>query len=176
MDPGRAGGHARADGRLSLDGKRAGIAKAWVACWAAVEQVRTADQADERRRLERTLFGVDGKDPTALIVHRDAADRAEATKDPAQASALLTRATRSGDKVLGRAVLRVALDRGWSQAAEEWIKQNPAWANDVHAMLEERTRSRIDRAPSVLADSMFGSVDRPAGHLSDASIESLAKQ
>jgi hypothetical protein len=171
----------RSNRNLSPEGKRAAIATEWVKARATVEQSRAtveAAKADERRMLEHDLFGVGTKDPAAVIAHRDAGDRAEAVESPAEAVGLLARASRSGDKALGRAILRVALDRGWMRVAEEWIAENPVWAHDVRPLLQERMASRGARARAVLADSMFATVAKPLelNTLSDADLERLAQE
>ncbi len=159
----------RADRRLSPDGKQAAIASAWLKSHRAVTELRDRDRetkADERRRREQRLFGVDAKDPAAVITFRDGLDRAEATQNAEQASALLARAMRSGDAALARGVLQVALDRNWFQVAGEWSAENRSWADDVRAMVEERSvGGTAQRHCAVRFDARRGP---PAGRVGQA--------
>lgn len=83
-----------------------------------------AARADRQRQLERTLFGTGdlAGDPASLsISRRDAIDRAARLKDERDALALLARAEASGDAVLSRAVVQVAVEQRWMGVANAWL-------------------------------------------------------
>lgn len=89
----------------------------------AVARAKTA-RADRRRQLERQLFGTGdlAGDPASLAIsRRDAIDRAARLGNERDALALLARAEASGDTVLSRAVVQVAVEQRWMGVANTWL-------------------------------------------------------
>lgn len=104
----------RANKDLSDEGKRRQIAREWKAhskAMGAARQEAVADIAVRRRRLERKAFGAPPE--TTQADYRDALGRADALATADAAHAALSRAQRTGDAVLARAVATVAAERGW---------------------------------------------------------------
>ena len=78
----------------------------------ALRRLAESTQAAERRDAGR-VFGTDGLagDAASLMIsRRDAADRVAAATNSSELRELLTRATRSGDEVLARAVAEKAVE------------------------------------------------------------------
>ncbi|MGB3285306.1 hypothetical protein [Mycolicibacter algericus] len=83
------------------------------------EFVTTA--ADTRRKLAQQLFGLPaGADPAAVLVFRDAEDRAAKITDPDELAPLLARATDRGDAVMAKAIAAHADAHGWTEFAAAW--------------------------------------------------------
>jgi hypothetical protein len=84
-------------------------------------------QHSERRDAGR-VFGTDGVagDPASLIVsRRDAADRVASVKQASQLRDLLSRATKSGDEILARAVAERAVENGDAATLNAFLADRP---------------------------------------------------
>jgi hypothetical protein len=172
----------RADTRLSPDGKRIALAKAWSSTKVTTDRLRqeaTEAQERERRRLEARLFSIKDQDPAQAVNYRDALDRAQRAQTPDAAAGLLTQAERTNDSLLGRAVLQVAVDRwahpGWQRVARAWMAQHPSSADYVEGYVETITD---DASPAArLVQSFHSNLDKPQeiSHLSDQEVHILAE-
>lgn len=159
--------HVLADPTLSDEGKQQKIATAREQANANIrglQEEATAQQAAERQRLERLLFG-----PPALLSsnvsdrlaqdasYRDALDRARRT-DPGRPESLLdllTQAERTGDRLLSRAAMVVGFERDHVDVLNTWSAANPSYEADVDRLYElshpdDRTSSGLRE---VLADA-----------------------
>ncbi|WP_222106475.1 hypothetical protein [Mycobacterium simulans] len=114
--------------------------------------------AAKKRSLERSLFGlssVTSSDPGQIIAYRDAQVRAaKLTGD--QAEAVFASAMRSDDKALAAAVLGKALENGWSNIIDQYVKQNPSASEQLKDLAKLRdydafgaTLSYATMAPSL---------------------------
>jgi hypothetical protein len=81
-----------------------------------------ARKQELRLQAHRAAFGSIGQGADA-IAYRDAADRAAAAGDERAALTLMTRAIRSEDAVLARAVAAEANTRGWREPLQLWAEQ-----------------------------------------------------
>lgn len=121
---------------LSDDGRRRQLAKARVAAETAMREARKkrgADIASREESLLRALFGnTNARDATSVVSFRDAQDRAARLKKPDEAQDLLTRARRSGDVLLARAIGMHAWEQVASRPAgmNAWGAVLDAWAQD----------------------------------------------
>ncbi len=137
----------RARKDLSEEGRRRQIAKARTDADAAMREIAKADQADREKRyasLIRQIFqNPKSYDSTAVVSYRDAQDRAAALKNAEEATALLSRARFTGDRLLAQAVAMRALD-----GAMRDTLGNTGWAADggvsVHVDSGACSRTKAD--------------------------------
>lgn len=145
----------RANTRLTDDGRREQIAKAYLDARDQMDSLRaarTSKLASRTAGLERTLFGIK---PTSsaqdVISARDAADRVDALAlgDVAGLSALLDRAIRIGDTVLAKECLR----RGWDERSDHIIeKYSAAYPRDSVALEQLAQLAHDDDSGTLAAD------------------------
>lgn len=160
-------GKIRRNPLLSDQGKRQAMAELYDATRRQVDAERraaAATAAARRQQLERQLF----RDTDAgSLSARDAADRADQIKTPAEALRLLKRCERTGDDALARAIFRRAWDAGaeeltnsaWGQVATTYLDRH---APQLRPVAEELAKildgeTRIARA----TEAMETSVNRP---------------
>lgn len=171
----------RNDDNLSDEGKRRAVARAYTTATRALEDIRgrASDQrATDSAAAARQVYGITdlirpGMDPgTAAVSFRDAQDRLASVTDVTEAEALLSRAERSGDYVLGRAVAAHAVDMGWTHLTSAYGHGHPTWAK----ALEEYTGTRSNVASRLQEEAYTGRPARPAelGYLSDREAAALA--
>lgn len=130
----------RADTRLSDDGKRHEIAKAYTATREAITAITGGVKARDEKRmatLRKQMFDVGSTDPSAVISYRDALDRAE-NANHTQALELLARAAATGDQMLSKAVLA----RAWHAVGENG-PEAARW-NDVLRRYAEHNPQMVD--------------------------------
>lgn len=128
----QAATNIRADSSLSDSGKVDRLADEWTKAATGTVAARVAHvqaRATRQAELRRSLFGLtyrQGEDRgQAAVGYRDAVERAERTKTPAEAQALLERARMTGDDVQARAVGLVAAERAWSDVLLAWVDKRP---------------------------------------------------
>ncbi len=113
-----------ANTNYSRDGKIALIAEAILEARAqgvALRDEFVTTSEDTRRKLAQRLFGLPaGADPAAVLVFRDAEDRAAKVTDPDELAPLLARATDRGDAVMAKALAAHAEAHGWTEVAAAW--------------------------------------------------------
>jgi hypothetical protein len=112
---------------LNAAGRRQAIAKTLI---AQREKVRTLRSNFEvynegtRAEMSAKLFGIPkGADPSTVLIHRDAADRAAQLDKIDDATATLKRALEHGDTVLARAVAAHAHGKRWDQVVTAYAEQ-----------------------------------------------------
>lgn len=87
--------------------------------------------AENKQRLSRTIAGTVGSDPTSVISFRDATERAERFKNDDEALEGMTRALKTRDGELAKAILNVSLDKGWRRAVDPYLAENPSTAEAI---------------------------------------------
>ena len=91
--------------------------------------------------LERSIFGYSSStNPSENISRRDAEDRAERLEEAGEATALLARAERVNDPHLAQAVVRRAVDQGWTRVLDAYNNEHPGTGEKLQAL------SRIQNA------------------------------
>lgn len=159
----------RNDPRLSEDGKRAEIAAAWLTFQQQSAQLRALDEqqrAAEIQRLEGRIFRPDGSGVTAAeraarqMSFRDALRDAEQLPDDEAGTRRMHTALRSGDDDLARAVLSVALDRGWPDTANRYLETHTVLQNDLERLWDLR-REQTDMRSLVSRELRLSSEQRP---------------
>jgi hypothetical protein len=124
----------RRDGRLSPAGRQRALAQQVLTTRGALRQLRADSDTrgvQRRRELETALFGPRGAlTGMDTLSARDAADRADACKTPAEALRLLRRAELAGDTILARALF----SRAWGGYSDA----EPGWADISRTYLEHR--------------------------------------
>jgi hypothetical protein len=118
-----------ADTRLSPEGKKEQVLAMAADARAAMAKLRAEEDklvTDKLASLERTVMGSVGSLPSDVISYRDAQDRAERIESSDEASRLMARALRSGDKTLASAIAHKALDSGYREAYNAFAAENPA--------------------------------------------------
>lgn len=174
----------RADKTLSDDGRRAHLARAYLAAKRDMQQVLDKDSAarDKRHReAEEALFGfhdvvpwtVAHNDPAVAISRRDATDRAGALKTPTEALSLLARANASGDRILGKAVAAHAYEQGWTAVIDAYAQREPAFADKVAQLDQAR-----GGGAGLFAESMAYSLPRPSelGHADEHAVAQMVAE
>ena len=120
-----------ADPAFSAEGKRAQLSELNESTKNQLQALKAKEMQlveDEIDRLERLLDAKAGNTSSDIIAFRDAQDRAERVSDPEEASSILARAERTGDKTLAHAVFRKAVDSGWTTTIQAFTKANPELA------------------------------------------------
>lgn len=87
-----------------------------------------------RDQLDRELRGSQPSAANSVLLRRDAADRARRIKDEAEALAVMTDATRSGDDSLAHAVGYRARQSGWVDALDAYREAQPGSADTAAAL------------------------------------------
>lgn len=134
---GAALNRARADKLLSDEGRALAIGRAWLDARARfdaeVTRLRERGTADLLAAQEQ-MFGsgsLAGDRATLAVSMRDALDRAEKLRSPADALGVLERALSTGDETLARAVVRVAWERtdtatpAWGEVVDKYLAARP---------------------------------------------------
>jgi hypothetical protein len=171
-----------ADPTLSVLGRRRAGARAYQAAKGDIATLRKAaadHYTSEATRHERVLFGIATSNPTAVIAHRDAQDRAARIKTPAEAVELLRRAERAQDESLAQAVMEVAWQRasdvapGWVPIVEAYLELRPAAkaASDALCALPTSGGAGAD-----LAEQMLTALPLPAGFTDAMTIQAAASE
>lgn len=129
-------------------------------------QVANADRRDAEK-----VFGVtDLKgDPASLVIsRRDAGDRVASINNPKELRDLLSRATRSGDEVLARAVAERALEMQHADTLHQFLADRPHLDDAVERLWNsertdtnafELTMQLTGLKPAELSGMSFGSID-----------------
>jgi hypothetical protein len=95
---------------------------------AAAKRADTAAIDQARQQAEKQAFrapGAERGDINAVMVARDARDRAREVDKPAAAHALLDEAQGAGDDSLARAVAQHAHGKGWHDVTGKWADAQP---------------------------------------------------
>lgn len=135
----------QSDPNLSEEGKRAQIkdvAADYKSRLVALRDSETAIITSEVDRLERLVASTVGTTGSDIIAYRDAQDRAERIQDANQASQMMARALRNGDKTLAHAVFGRAIDAGYREAAQMYTELHPSLrdvASDLNALKHAQT-------------------------------------
>ncbi|MGC0271728.1 hypothetical protein ACO0LV_01875 [Pseudactinotalea sp. Z1739] len=164
----------REDADLSDGGKQRRIAKAYVTAVRELEQLRGAIKAqrttDSAAAAQKVHSIGDlirpGMDPGAAAVsYRDAQDRVGQITNSDEALRLLSRAERSGDYVLGRALAAHAVDMGWRHIVDAYADGHPQWGRAV----QEHDSARPSFGARVHEEAYTQAPSRPVelGYLSD---------
>ncbi|SCX37973.1 hypothetical protein SAMN03159343_0255 [Klenkia marina] len=190
--------HIRANRDLTFEARQRQIARSWVAHRDAAKALRerlNTNAADERRKLESDLFGLDGivgwradasTRATASVAMRDAQDRVRSALDAANSSdilkqhpepvlaELLKRAERAGDEFMARAVAEAAIDRSCADVVNAFSAARPAIEPAVDrywAIAHTHTRAR-----DVMNEEMAFALEPPAevAGLSEWEVNALA--
>lgn len=140
---------ARGDTSLSAAGKNQKIAQAFQQANEAMTALVDRHEAVSRLEaasLARELFGAGSANSTDVLSQRDAADRATALNDPAEALTLLHTADRNSDRVLVKAVASHAADRAVSDpiAGPVWLPVLQKYA-DTHGSAADLTAGKLTR-------------------------------
>ncbi|MDI9929782.1 hypothetical protein QM588_05140 [Rhodococcus sp. IEGM 1354] len=117
-----------ADTRLSEDGKKIELAKAYQENQAAMDGYRARFEAETDKAsvtAGRRLFGPTSGDSASLLSHRDALDRAEKITTEDDARDQIDRARYSGDESMVRALTMQAHRKGWDSVLGEVEKAAP---------------------------------------------------
>lgn len=86
---------------------------------------------------------------------RDAQDRAEKISDKSEALTLIERALRHGDKHLAHAILRVAVDKGYSNAINAFEKAKPGMKETIDELAQLK-RFREDTQQGLQHTFIYG--------------------
>jgi len=178
-----AAGRIRARPELSDRGRQMLLARNYLDAksqMSDLEQTAHADDTVQRAQTERSVFGTSGLPgdaATLAVSYRDAQDRAAVLTSPADAAALLARATRSNDEPLARAVAAHShdqastalggLDSGWTDVVDTYTASRPEAARSVNTLrsLAGATTVRDMFAHVLAAPSELSRV--PASQLQD---------
>ncbi|OZC93482.1 hypothetical protein CH254_02315 [Rhodococcus sp. 06-412-2C] len=119
------------DTRLTDDGKRSELARAYLENKASMDRLRAGFEAETDRATitaGRRLFGPGATDPATQLAHRDALDRAEKVADEQEGLTQINRARFSGDESMVRALTMQAHRKGWKSVLSEVEKAAPGTA------------------------------------------------
>jgi len=128
---GKAMQEINADSSLSSEGKQLHLSENRDRTKSRLETLKAKEMQlvdDEIVRLERLLDAKAGSTSSDIIAFRDAQDRAERISGADEATRILTRAERTGDKTLSHAVFRRSIDAGWTAATQAFSQANPELA------------------------------------------------
>lgn len=168
----------RADESRTPEWRKAQIAR--VHRQVAAEATRLVQERDrglgqKRRELEHRLFGpgTTSGDPASLAIsRRDAGDRAASLKTEAEAAELLSRAERSNDEPLTRAILERAYEMDWVDVANQFLEVRPYLSIPLHDLWDVRPPSFAQELMDGFA--LEGKPEELAG-LSHFEVEQLAR-
>lgn len=149
----------RADATLSRLGRQRAMAPILLDVRRQIEHIAWQSKVYREQRvqeLQRSAFGVAGKDPMSVLSHRDAVDRATAIADPGHALKLLERALADGDTDMARAIARNATEMGWPVVLDTYTTAVPE-AGQAIAELSSLNYT-VDHA---LQDGAYFRVDPP---------------
>lgn len=156
----------RNDADLSEKAKTERITAAWQDTRTISGRLRQELQESRQKRraeLQRRLFGPvypsyasEGDKAAIQANYRAALDRAEQARNPADATALLQRAERTGDAALARAVAAIAVERNFGETLEEYLATRPRDGEAI-GELAQLLPNRSDQ----FLESMLFSVQRP---------------
>lgn len=117
----------RRDPRTSAERKQALLAREYVTLRTYLDRERASGQREAQARavnVQQRLFGsVNAIDPATAISFRDAAERADTTKETALA--LVQRALITGDQILARGALSAAFAHGWVDVVRAYADAYP---------------------------------------------------
>ena len=123
-----------ADPSLSEEGKRAAHSDNADQFRPLLKSLRAKEVAiitDAIARCETRIESAAGHTSGEIIAFRDAQDRADRLEDAEDADRLLQRALRQGDTSLAHAIFRVALERGYTTAANTFTANSPDMSDVV---------------------------------------------
>jgi hypothetical protein len=151
---------------FSNAGRKAEMAKSVLAARSSVEKMKAqfvAEREARQKGLSKIVFGnareLEGAD---VIAGRDAQDRAARLTTPDEATAMLRRASQSGDDSLARAVAEAAFNNGWREVAQDYAQQTgKAGALDMLVEAQNHPHTK-------LGDAVVFRIKNPE-ELSDAS-------
>ncbi len=138
---------------LSDEGRRRQLAKAYTRAQDDLRKVRAETEANRDARHQQLMGQLfknpDSRDPSSAISYRDAQDRAEALRTPAEALELLNRARRSGDALLVTAVAMRSLDQAmgalgnsaWGEVVDTWSQGESSFVDAALTELGELHRT-----------------------------------
>jgi hypothetical protein len=112
----------RANPSLSPQGRRAEMARATVDATKLADRLRNETvtaRKTERDQLVRHLFGAESA--SAVMLVRDAQDRAAKIETPEAAATALRQAQLAGDRTLGRAIAHSATTHGWTPVLDAYV-------------------------------------------------------
>lgn len=122
------------DKNLSNDGKRARINESRINTAATLTALRAREDdaiKAEVRALESSIQVMTGVNSTDVISYRDAQDRADNLDNERAADRMMRRALASRDTTLATAVMRRAVDSGWTDVFEIYKAEHPTIASRV---------------------------------------------
>ncbi|MDV8058421.1 MULTISPECIES: hypothetical protein [unclassified Rhodococcus (in: high G+C Gram-positive bacteria)] len=151
-----------ADTRLSDEGKKIELAKAYEANQAAMDGYRAKFEAETDKAsvtAGKRLFGPAATDPASLLSHRDALDRAEKITTEDDARAQIDRARYSGDESMVRALTMQAHRKGWDSVLGEVEKFSPGTGAklDAYRAIPGRNKLSVKSMFSVSVPNQFRS-------------------
>lgn len=177
--------HIQSRRNLTVEGKRARLARAVVKAQDDLAQLRTDETkrvAARRDELTRDLFGTVRPDDNRVISLRDAADRASRVTSATEAERLMNLADLHGDTVLLRALARECVQRsgnplesGWRTLFEQWAQQQPGGADTV-AELGVIADEMSDAGHRIMRERAFGVPALPAELRGLGNLRALATQ
>jgi hypothetical protein len=146
---------------LTDEAKRARIAAAYVdgtQKMRALQEQDAARQATRRRSLESRVYGIStltGDTASLAISRRDAGDRVARLKTEDEALALLTRAERSGDEPLARALAERATEMDWIRVGNAFLETRPHLDADLNELWHMRTPALREVLHSAMTDQLI---------------------
>jgi hypothetical protein len=157
-----------ADRRLSDAAKLSRMAATYLGAKRQMDELAQQHAnltAAHQRKLERQAFGIDDiaghgtlDRATASIGYRDAQDRVAKLTEPGEAQTLLSRAERSGDELLARAVAAHAAEQGWTDVLTTYTATRPTAAAALEQLEQAQAGGTardlfawVTPAPSALA-------------------------
>lgn len=122
-----------------------------------LEQREHEEIATKLRSAEAAINRAPGYDSTDIISFRDAQDRAERLENYDEGDRVMQRAIASKDTVLAVAVMRRAVESGWTTVYAQFTAAHPSIAEHVEdtakiTQYEASVHSSLDRAIYHIAD------------------------
>jgi len=155
-----------------------------------IQQTATQETAADRNALEQRAFGINGlpgaDQATIATSYRDAQDRAAGLNSSRDAMSMLTRANRTGDEPLARAIAAHAydmtssavvgglVDSGWDEVLDAYLEPRPSKVSTIQSLAD---MSRAASPSANLMTQMFAFALPAPGELSGlsgAQVEHLA--
>lgn len=150
----------KADPTLSAEGKQLHINESLTRTRAklkALEQQERDEIATKLRSAEAAINRTPGYSSTDIISFRDAQDRAERIENQGEGDRVMQRAIASNDTVLAVAVMRRAVESGWTTVYDQFTAAHPSIAEHVEdtaaiTQYEASVYSSMDRMVYQVAD------------------------
>lgn len=151
--------------KLSAEGKAEEKEALYAEFRPRMDELRDREKAHIDLAISNRLVAIEaptgGLSTSEMPSFRDAQDRAERVESKEEALALIERALRHGDKHLAHALLRIAVDKGYSNVIDAFEKAKPGMKETIDELTQLK-RFRAENQQGLQHAFIYGmGVQRP---------------